>query len=168
MAYVGHGLIVLAGAGLGFWLAHRLHRQERYLRQAAQLLQALEQQVAFAPRPMAEIWSYLASSAEFAGYDLLQHTTAFLSHEDFVTAFSSAVEQDYGCGLLTPIGRQLLLEFGAGCGPYDQQRQEAHIRHYRERLLALCEDLHRQVAEKSRLYRVMGLAGGGALALLLL
>lgn len=117
---------------------------------------------------MTEIWQYLAASAEFTGYDLLQHTAAFLPREDFVTAFSLAVEQDYGCGLLTPTGRQLLLEFGAGCGPYDQQRQEEHIRHYRERLAALGEDLHRQTAEKSRLYRVVGLAGGGALALLLL
>lgn len=117
---------------------------------------------------MTEIWQYLADSGEFSCYALLQHTLCRLPQEGFCAAFSQAVEQDFVSGLLTPAGRQLLLEFGAGCGPYDQQRQETHIRHYRERLVSLQEDLRHQVAEKSRLYRMMGLAGGGALALLLL
>lgn len=168
MGYVGHLLILLAGTGLGFWLSHRLCRQEQYLEQAIRLLQAVEQQVTFSPRPMAEIWQQLAASPEFSQYLLLQETASRLSEMGFGVAYSGAVEMAFARGQLTPSGRQLLLEFGAGCGLYDLVRQTAHIRHYRNGLVALREDLHRQVTEKSRLYRVLGMAGGGALALMLL
>ena len=101
-------------------------------------------------------------------FPLLRDVAQELNKADFAPAFSVAVERAYTAGLLTSTGRQLLLEFGEGCGRYDVTREEEHIAHYRA-LLKEQECLLQQEADsKGRVYRVMGMAGGGALALLLL
>lgn len=117
---------------------------------------------------MPELWERLTAMPAFSDCLLLTATAERLTDGDFATAFSGAVEWCYSAGRLTPAGRQLLLEFGAGCGRYDYVRQQAHIRHYCDRLWDLQRELESDAAVKGRLYRVLGAAGGGALALLLL
>ncbi len=117
---------------------------------------------------MISLWRRLAAAEVFVDHRLLQDTAAGLEDAPFGAAFSRAVERAQTDGLLTPVGRQLLLEFGAGCGRYDLTRQAEHIRHYRQQLEELESQLTEQAAVKGRLYRVLGSAGGVALALLLL
>ena len=90
------------------------------------------------------------------------------TERDFAAAFAGAVEGCYAAGQLTPTGRQLLLEFGAGCGRYDYVRQREHIAHYCHRLQDHRQELESEAAVKGRLYRVLGASVGCALALLLL
>lgn len=117
---------------------------------------------------MEDLWRRLAARPGFSEFPLLTATVERLAGAPFFAAFSGAVEDAYAAGRLTAAGRQLLLEFGDGCGRYDYLRQQEHIRHYCRRLADLERELASQAAVKGRLYRVVGAALGGGLALLLL
>ena len=99
---------------------------------------------------------------------LLVDTVSGLDSGCFFSAFSAAVESAAERGLLTEEGRCLLLEFGAGCGGYDLAGQCEHIRHYRGRIAQLQQQTAADAAVRGRLYRVMGVSVGAALALMLM
>lgn len=117
---------------------------------------------------MSELWRRLAETPAFSKLYLLQDTVSGLTSAEFFVAFAGAVERAYEAGYLTESGRQLLLEFGEGCGRYDAERQAQHIAHYRDLIGELEALLRVEAATKGRVYRVMGIAGGGALVLLLM
>ncbi len=168
MRYIGCLLIALAGAGMGLHAADRLRCQATYIQQTVRLLQVLERQLPYTAQPMTVLWQQLAASAVYGESHLLRHTAAALTDTPFTAAFTAAVEQAQAEGLLTPAGHSLLLEFATGCGQYDLTRQTEHICHYRRQLEDLAVSLSDYAAQRGRLYRVTGLAGGVALALLLL
>lgn len=165
---IGCLLIALAGMGMGLYGACRLRRRAAYIQQTQRLLQALECQLPYTAQPLAVLWRRLADTEAYGDCRLLRDTAAELASVPFDTAFAAAVERARTEGLLTSAGLSLLLEFGAGCGRYDLTRQTEHIRYYRRQLEDLAAELSRYAAAKGRLYRVAGLAGGVALALLLL
>ena len=117
---------------------------------------------------MKVLWQRLAETPVLGDFSLLRDMAKELEQTDFATAFSTSVERAYTAGLLTLIGRNLLLEFGEGCGKYDVTRQEEHIAHYCALLQEQERLLLREASSKGRVYRVMGMAGGTALALMLL
>ena len=169
MRYIGCLLIALAGAGMGMYGSHLLHRRAAYLRRTAGLLRAVECQLPYTAQPMAVLWRRLAAQGVYENCRLLRDTVAALGEDTpFPTAFSAAVETARAAGLLTTAGHSLLSECGAGLGRYDLTRQAAHLCHYRQQTEELAAALEREAAERGRLYRVVGLAGGAALALLLL
>ena len=168
VAYIGHLLIVAAGAGMGLWMAHRLHARSTFLAQTARLLQAVEQQIAYTAAPMDAVWRRLALWPNFRNMPLLVDTVAGLDSDAFSASFAAAVESAAERGLLTEEGRCLLLEFGAGCGGYDLAGQREHICHYRDRIAELQERAASDAAIRGRLYRVMGVSVGAVLALMLM
>lgn len=117
---------------------------------------------------MSVLWKQLAAVPVYSEFSLLQDTARGLETAPFPVAFAGAVEQAAAAGRLTAPVRQLLLEFGEGCGRYDAARQEQQIAHYRDRLAEMEAQLFQETQTKGRLYRVMGMAGGGALVLLLM
>lgn len=117
---------------------------------------------------MSELWQRLAQTPVFSDFSLLRDTVAGLREQAFPLAFAEAVEVAFAAGRLTEEGRQLLLEFGEGCGGYDADRQREHIAHYRDRLEELERRQRQEAEDKGRMYRMMGMAGGGALVLLLM
>ena len=168
MRYVGCLLIALAGAGMGLYGAYRLRHRAVYLQRAAHLLQVLERRVPHTAQPMGVLWRQLAAEAAYEDCGLLQDTAAALSDVSFAAAYTAAVERAQAAGWLTPAGYGLLMEFGAGCGRYDLERQTEHIRHYRCRCEDLAAELQQNAATGGKLYRTGGIAVGVALALLLL
>lgn len=117
--------------------------------------------------PMPELWRRLAQNEGFAAFPLVRDTAELLPDTPFSTAFSRAVEKAEQQGLLLTPARQLLLEFAEGCGHTDLVGQQAHIEYHRTLLSAQEEEARRVWQEKGRVYRVLGLAGGVALMLLL-
>lgn len=118
--------------------------------------------------PMPELWRRLAQGEGFAAFSLVQDTAKALSHTPFSVAFAQAVNQAEEEGLVLPPARQLLLEFGEGCGHTDLVGQQTHIAYYRELLSAKEQEAYRLWREKGRVYRTLGLTGGIALMLLLM
>lgn len=110
----------------------------------------------------------MAQDTAYEQCSLLQNTAAGLSEHPFGEAYEAALEQARAEGLLTEEGFSLLQEFGSGCGRYDLTRQTEHIAYCRQQLEDLGDELSRRGAVQGRLYRVAGMAGGVALALLLL
>ncbi len=98
---------------------------------------------------------------------LLQVTAASLAQEPFDRAFAAGVESMTAAGL-QPADRQLLLEFGRGCGRSGLSAQVAHIRTYRQLLAEQAQQAGREAATKGPVYQMLGLAAGVALAFLLL
>ena len=169
MRFVGCLLIALAGAGLGLYGSHRLRRRTAYLQRSVALLRTLERQLPYTALPMAVLWRQLAASGAYKDCRLLQDTVDALREDTaFIDAFSAAVETACTAGLLTEAGRCLLLECGAGLGRYDLTRQTDHLRYYGDRGEEMAAALASDASARGRLYRVTGLAGGMALALLLL
>lgn len=128
----------------------------------------MEQQIAYTAAPLDEVWRRLTAWPNFRRMKLLVDTVAGLDGGCFTAAFAAAVESAAGQGLLTDEGRCLLLEFGEGCGGYDLEGQCEHIRHYRRRVADLQAQAAQEAALRGRLYRVMGVSVGAALALMLM
>ena len=117
---------------------------------------------------MPVLWQHLAQNESFASFSLVRDTAEQLHRVSFADAFSAAAEQAEREGLVLPPTRQLLLEFGAGCGHTDLAGQQSHIDYYRRLLAAQETECRRVWQEKGRVYRVLGLTGGIALMLLLM
>ena len=169
MQYIGCLLMALAGAGMGLWGSRHLHRRAAYLHQTVRLLQVLERQLPYTAQPMAVLWRQLAVSGVYEDCRLLRDTLAGLDADvPFTTAFAAALEQARGEDLLSAAGYRLLSECGAGCGRYDLTRQTEHLHHYRLAAEEMADALSAEAVTKGRLYRVMGVAGGVAVSLLLI
>ncbi len=124
--------------------------------------------MSYTAQPMPDLWRRLAHHEAFAAFSLVQDTAKALPHTAFATAFCAAVEGAEKDGFLLPSARQLLLEFGEGCGHTDLAGQQAHIEYYRALLSAQEAESRRLWQEKGRVYRMLGLTGGVALTLLLM
>ena len=118
--------------------------------------------------PLPALWQRLAQYEAFAAFSLVRDTADGLSRHSFADAFSAAVEKAVVADLVSPATEQLLAEFARGCGSTDLQGQQAHVDYYRTLLSAEEGESRRLWQERGRMYRVLGLAGGVALALLLM
>lgn len=168
MGWIGGLLMVVAGAGMGVYASHCLRRRVVFLEMCGRLLQTLWQEMSYTALPMPALWQRLAQNESFAMFSLVQDVAKELPYTTFAAAFSSAVKQAEEEGALLPPVRQLLLEFGEGCGHTDLTGQQAHMEYYRAMLSAQEEAARCVWKEKGRMYRVLGVAGGVALMLLLM
>ena len=64
--------------------------------------------------------------------------------------------------------KELLLSFGSPLGATDLEGQLSHLALYRELLKKQLDGAERDITEKSRLYRTLGLFGGACAAIMLL
>ncbi len=116
---------------------------------------------------MAVLWTQLADGGAFGDFSLLTDTVAQLEGLPFEQAFDRAVDLAVARGEATPTDAVLLREFGYGCGRTDMSGQQALLRAYREQLRMVGEEADRTARSKGQVYRMMGVAGGVALALLM-
>ena len=118
--------------------------------------------------PLPDLWRRLAQYEAFSAFSLVRDTVDGLSCHSFTDSFSAAVEKAAEADWISPATAQLLAEFARGCGSTDLQGQQAHVEYYRTLLSAEEEESRRLWQERGRVYRVLGLTGGVALALLLM
>ena len=117
---------------------------------------------------MGQLWQRLAAIDGIGACPLVTATVAKLSAMSFSAALSAAVEQESAAGRLQTAEKQLLLIFAAECGQYDLSQQAAQIEECIGRLGDLRAAAKEQFAARGQVYRMMGLGGGVALALLLM
>lgn len=82
-------------------------------------------------------------------------------------AWSEAVRTRAGAEGFAPGDVRLLEEFGSGFGTSDTQGQIAHFSLYESLAAAALEEAKKERDGKSRLYRMLGVFGGAAAAILL-
>ena len=131
------------------------------------MLDALNGRLTYAPLAMADLWRGLAAG-ELGDFSLVADTVRGLQTAPFPTAFRQAVERAAAEGLVTDTDKQLLLEFGEGCGRLGLAGQAAHIGAYRKQVEAAAEAAKQQATAKGQVYQMLGVAGGVGLSLLLL
>ena len=124
--------------------------------------------MSYTAQPLPVLWRRLAECETFAAFPPVRDTVKGLETASFSAAFSTALEAAEREGVLLAEGRRLLTEFAAGCGRTDLTGQQAHIEYYRTLLAAEEEQSRRVWQERGRVYRVLGVAGGMALMLLLI
>ena len=124
--------------------------------------------MSYTAQPMTDLWRRLAQCEGLCTFSLVRDTASALSESPFADAFAAAVERAAEVGDVLPATRETLLAFGEGCGHTDLEGQQAHISYYRTLLTAQEEEAHRRYKEQGRVYRVLGLTAGVALALLLM
>lgn len=153
--------------GLGLYYSRRLYRRVDFLRQTGRVLEALSNRLTYAALPMSDLWYGLATG-ELGKFSLVADTARELNTASFVTAFHRAVDIAAAQGVLTAADKQLLLEFGDGCGRYGLAGQSAHIRAYHQQVESAAEVARQQATAKGQVYQMLGVAGGVGLSLLLL
>jgi len=99
---------------------------------------------------------------------LLHDTADRLDTEPFAEAFYAAVQGAVTRGEVTPENARLLYELGQDSGRTDMAGQQGLLSAYRDQIHQAEEEARREADNKGRIYRMMGLAGGVSLALLLL
>ncbi|MBQ8683947.1 MAG: stage III sporulation protein AB [Clostridia bacterium] len=153
---------------MGLHASHGLFRRVTVLEQVEQVLETLLRQMTYTALPMRELWLQMARNGSLSACSLVADTAMGLKDAPFSVAFSAAVEKAARSGTLRQAEAAVLLAFGRECGQYDLTRQTALIKGCLAQLERLREEARGQAVARGQIYRVMGVAGGAALALLLL
>ena len=153
-------LLTAAGALAGLRASLELARRERQLEQFLRFVQSAETEVLNSAAPVAEVVELHGGSLPF----LRRCAALCAAGEEFPRAWERAVRET---ALAGRDDTALFLRFGEGFGATDAEGQAAHCR----LTLQLTEQRLREAREarrqKGRLFRVLGLLGGLAAALLL-
>ena len=166
--FIGLALILAAGTGAGFYASHRLLQRVRMLEQLERVFGTLLRLLTYSAAPMGQLWRQLATMDGVGDCPLVADTVNGLEEMPFSAAFGAAVERLSATGQLHPSERQLLLSFGMECGRYDLPRQTAQMRGCIQGLEELRDGAREQLKSRGQVYRMMGVSGGAALALLLM
>lgn len=156
---LGMLLLVLTGAFAGFQASLSLAKRERELELFFRFVQSAETEILFSALPVAEVVGRHGGELPF----LRRCARLCQEGEDFFLAWERAVRETQ------PVDRgdaELYLRFGEGFGTTDAPGQAAHCR----LTLGLTEqrlrDAREERRQKGRLYRMLGVLGGLAAALL--
>lgn len=158
-------MLVAACLLLGNRQAAKLRERVRIWEQAARLAGMLETRIAYTARPIPQLLNELYRTGDLTALPFLPRMSE-CAPENVATVWRTSVGKELT--VLTPSDRELLAAFGAQLGRTDMAGQIAHCRTYalqfeERRRLSSAEH-----SEKGRLYPLLGLLGGLALALLLI
>ncbi len=170
MKIIGFVFLTLGGGGYGFYMAYRLTERLKQLRQLYQLLLILQGEIRYQNSLLQE--AFLAMSERVSGWQkqFLEELTTELTKQTEQTLEQLWTEIVNNLSSYTAFekeDRKLLLELGGQLGFLDREMQLTTIEFYKKRLSDSIEELEQQKSEKCRLYRVLGVASGMLVALLL-
>jgi len=151
-------LLTAAGLGAGVGYAHRLAVRRTFLAAFCTFLQQLATALRYRG---GRIEALINSSGELFSFSDSESALPFAER------WQLQIREFPQKWRLTPQDMQLLTDFGARLGTTDADGQLAHIAHYREIFAAQLEEARQESAQKSKLYKTLGLFGGMSAALLL-
>lgn len=151
-------LLILTGAFAGLQASLKLARRERELEAFFRFVQNAETEVLFSALPVSEVVERHGGELPF----LRRCASLCAGGEDFSLAWERAIRE-------TVRGNRgdadLFLRFGEGFGATDAQGQEAHCRLTLGLTDQRLRDAREERRQKGRLYRMLGVLGGLAAAL---
>jgi stage III sporulation protein AB len=101
------------------------------------------------------------------GICFFSHVTGGNSGTSFADSWNSAVAEYAACEGFGKKDMELLREFGAGLGATDTEGQVAHFRLYENLTSSALDEAKEERRRKAKLYKMLGLFGGTAAAILL-
>lgn len=159
----GAVLLIAAGFLAGFLesykLAVRVERLEAFLR----FLSAAKTEVRYSAMPVARLVRRHGGELPFLGLCADRCEAG----ADWAQAWASAVSEEAEQEGFSEKDAAMLLDFGAGFGASDTQGQLAHFDLYAGLAAAALKEAREERDRKSKLYRMLGISGGMAAAILL-
>lgn len=171
MRLIGFFFLTIGGGGCGFYMAYRLTERVKQLRQLYQLLLMLQGEIRYQNSLLQE--AFMAMAGRLLGWQnqFLEEISLQLKNQTEKTMEQLWCEEVRKLPDYTSFSEEevkLLLELGGQLGYLDREMQLTTLEFYKKRVIDLIEELERQKTEKCRLYRVLGVASGMFVALLLL
>ena len=165
LKWLGILLLVAACLLLGNKQAVALRERVKIWEQASRLAGMLETRIAYSTRPIPQLLNELYSTDNLTALPFLPKLSS-CAPEKMAECWQTGVEKELT--VLPVSDRALLAAFGAPLGRTDIAGQIAHCRTYAARFEERRTAAAAELSEKGRLYPLLGLLGGLALALLLI
>lgn len=165
LKWLGILLLVAACLLLGNKQTASLRERTVIWEQASRLAGMLETRIAYSARPIPQLLNELYRTDDLTALPFLPKLSS-CAPEDVAACWNRSVETELT--VLPVSDRALLAAFGTPLGRTDIAGQIAHCRTYAVRFEERRTAAAAELSEKGRLYPLLGLLGGLALALLLI
>lgn len=159
-------LIILTGAATGFAMSGRIKTKVSLFEELSVFISQLKIRIRFSGDTIGELLE------NAGGTDLLKehfNTTLRLMEqgESFALAWNTASEKTASAYYLTADDKKLLIQLGGGLGISDTQGQITHLELCSRLIGTRLEILRNEAGNKMKVYRLLGVLGGVAAAVML-
>lgn len=168
---LGIVVVLLASCGLGFRISYELIYRIEDLQQIKRVIVMLRGEIKYANAPLNEALSSIAFRVPVPWKDLLMEMTETMEACDgntFASIFQTMQKKYLDGTSLLPNDRNRLVEFGANLGYLDKEMQIGSIDLYLEDLEEQIKEAGEKVEKNGKLYRIMGMAVGVMILLIIL
>ena len=159
-------LIIFTGAATGFTMSGRLKTKVRFFEELSIFISQLKIKIRFSGDTVQEL---LANAGGV--YLLKEHLNMTLclmeQGESFVSAWNTASEKTASVYYLAADDKNLLMQFGIGLGISDVQGQITHLELCSKLIGTRLEIMRSEAGNKMKVYRLLGVLGGVAAAVML-
>ncbi len=161
---IGAVLIIFAGFSAGSCFSHNLFARRDFLKKLMVFLSNLSTNIRY---NSADIFSISTLSAQTSDIEYFK-----FEETEFNTPFSKQWEEKIkslpNSLSLIKTDKEFLKEFGSELGKTDVEGQLKHIELYKSIFEKQLDDAERDIKQKSKLYRTMGLFAGTTIALMII
>lgn len=164
MKGIGLILIILAGAGVGWYSSMKLSRRAAILQSFERLAAYTATGIRYTASPMAELFAAAGREAEFTS--IKPFLDRFSLRQDWRESFREGLRHDFTGQGLEETDIALMSAWGEGLGSTDVAGQLAHCERFESRLGEQAKGARQQALVKGKLYTSLGVAGGLVITLL--
>lgn len=168
---LGIVVVLFASCGLGFRISYELIYRIEDLQQIKRVIVMLRGEIKYANAPLTEALSSIAFRVPVPWKDFLTEMTETMASCDgntFASIFQTMQKKHLDGTSLLPNDINRLTEFGANLGYLDKEMQIGSIDLYLEDLEEQIKEAGEKVEKNSRLYRILGMAVGVLILLIIL
>lgn len=168
---LGMAVVLLASCGLGFRISYELIYRMEDLQQIKRVIIMLRGEIKYANAPLTEALSSIAFRVAAPWKELLKEITETMEAcdgETFASIFQTVQKKYLDGTSLLPSDISRLADFGANLGYLDKEMQIRNIDLYLEELEEQMKEAGEKVEKNSKLYRIMGMAVGVLILIIIL
>lgn len=168
---LGIVVVLLASCGLGFRISYELIYRIDDLQQIKRVMIMLRGEIKYANAPLTEALSSIASRVPAPWKELLKEMTETMENcdgESFASIFQTMQKKYLEGTSLLPKDISRLGDFGSNLGYLDKEMQMGSIDLYLEELEEQIKEAGEKVEKNSKLYRIMGMAVGVLILMIIL
>lgn len=167
---IGAALLIVSSAGLGYVASQTLEDRLRIITDLRSGLWVLETEISFGATPLCSALERVRDTIPGKASSIFDTAAMALRAKKGITAqeaLVTALMKSKNAMPIAPPEIEILQTLSSNIGGSDANDQIRHIRLATERLRLLEEKVALSVEKNSRLYRLLGLLGGVALALVI-
>ncbi len=168
---LGIAVVLVASCGLGFRISYEFLYRIEDLQQIKRVIVMLRGEIKYANAPLTEALSAIALRVPAPWKDFLKEMTETMEAyggDTFASIFQTLQKKYLDRTSLLPKDISRLSEFGANLGYLDKEMQIGSIDLYLEELEGQIVQAGEKAEKNSKLYRIMGMAVGMLILLIIL